>query len=229
MRLRIDLLSLIVSFAIGCQALAAEDAKKAEAPKPDADGWYQLFNGKDLTGWKKAEENQDTIKVVDGEIVIKGEPCHIFYEGPVKDGKFKNFEWKCEILTKPKANSGMYFHTNYQKNGWPSTGMEVQVNNTHPDPRKTGSLYRAQDIMDKSPAKDDQWFTQEVIVKGKHVTVKIDGKVVNEYTEPANPKRDAGWEKAVISSGTFALQGHDPGSEVHYRKVAVKPLPDDAK
>lgn len=229
MRLRTDLLSLIVSLVIGCQSFAAEEAKKADAPKPDADGWYQLFNGKDLSGWKKAEENEDTIKVVDGEIVIKGERCHIFYAGPVNDGKFKNFEWKCEILTKPQANSGMYFHTTYQKDGWPSTGMEVQVNNTHPDPRKTGSLYRAQDIMDKSPAKDDQWFTQEVIVKGKHVTVKIDGKVVNEYTEPENPKRDAGWEKAVISSGTFALQGHDPGSEVHYRKVAVKPLPDDAK
>jgi hypothetical protein len=209
--------------AFGSFALAAD--AKSEAPKPDKDGWYQLFNGKDLTGWKKAEENQDTIKVVDGEIVIHGERCHVFYDGPVEKSNFKNFEWKCELMTKPKANSGMYFHTKYQPTDWPKKGHEVQVNNTHGDPRKTGSIYRAKDVMNNSPAKDNEWFTQEVIVKGQHVTVKVNGKVVNEYEEPKDAKRESGWENAVISSGTFALQGHDPGSEVHYRKVMVKPLP----
>jgi hypothetical protein len=209
--------------AFGCLAFAAES--KTEAPKPDKDGWYQLFNGKDLTGWKKAEENEDTIKVVDGEIVIHGPRCHVFYDGPVEKANFKNFQWKCELMTKPSANSGMYFHTKYQPTDWPKKGHEVQVNNTHGDPRKTGSIYRAKDVMNNSPAKDNEWFTQEVIVKGQHVTVKVNGKVVNEYEEPKNAKREAGWENAVISSGTFALQGHDPGSEVHYRKVMVKPLP----
>lgn len=221
--------SLLLLLAFTSFAFAEESKKNGEAPKPDEDGWYSLFNGKDLTGWKKAEENQDTIQVKDGEIVIKGERCHLFYDGPVKDANFKNFRWKCELLTKPKANSGMYFHTEYQPTDWPKKGIEVQVNNTHPDPRKTGSLYRAKDIMNNAPAKDDEWFTQEVIVRGKHVVVKVNGKKVNEYDEPENVKREAGWEEAVISSGTFALQGHDPGSEVHYRKVLVKPLPDDAK
>jgi hypothetical protein len=204
----------------------SENTKKSESPKPDADGWYSLFNGKNLTGWKKAEENQDTIRVVDGEIVIKGPRCHVFYVGPVNGGKFKNFEWKCEILTKPNSNSGMYFHTEYQPTDWPKKGHEVQVNNTHGDPRKTGSIYRAKDVMNDSPAKDNEWFTQHVIVKGRHVTVKVNDKVVNEYTETKPPRADEGWERAVISSGTFALQGHDPESEVHYRKVLVKPLPD---
>lgn len=203
----------------------AARAADSDAPKPDKDGWYQLFNGKDLTGWKLSEENQDSIRVEDGKIITNGPPCHAFYDGPVENHNFKNFHWKCEILTKPKSNSGMYFHTKYQAGGWPSQGIEIQVNNTHGDPIKTGSLYRLKNIMHDSPAKDNEWFTQEVIVEGNHVTVKVNGKVVNEWTQPENFQREEGWEQAVIGSGTFALQAHDPDSEVHYRKVMVKPLP----
>lgn len=195
-----------------------------EAPKPDKDGWYQLFNGKNLDGWKKTEDNPDTFEVVDGEIVAHGEAAHIFYEGPVENHNFKNFEYECEVLTKPKANSGMYFHTKYQPNGWPSTGIEVQVNNTHGDPKKTGSLYNIKNVMDKSPAKDDEWFTQNITVKDNHVTVKVNGEVVNEWDQPEDFKREDGWKDAKIGSGTFALQGHDPDSETHYRSVKVKPL-----
>jgi 3-keto-disaccharide hydrolase len=198
---------------------------KTTSPKPDAEGWYSLFNGKNLKGWKASEDNPDTFKVVDGEIVAHGKTCHLYYRGPVNHANFKNFEWKCEILTKPHSNSGMYFHTKYQPNEFPHTGIEVQINNTHRDPIKTGSLYRLKNIMNDSPAKDDEWFTQTVIVNGYHVIVKINDKVVNDYTQPEDLKREPGWEKNVIGSGTFALQGHDPGSETHFRKVMVKPLP----
>jgi hypothetical protein len=195
-----------------------------EKPDADSEGWIELFNGKDLSGWK-ASENKGTFKVQDGKLVVKGDRSHLFYVGPVEKANFKNFEWKCEILTKPKANSGMYFHTEYQEEGWPSKGYEVQVNNTHPDPRKTGSLYAVKDVMNKAPAKDDQWFTQTVIVNGKKVTIKVNDKVVTEYTEPEDTKRPGVDATRIIDSGTFAIQGHDPESEIHYRRIMVKPLP----
>jgi hypothetical protein len=225
-------MTLVVLFLGIAPAVAADS--EGDAPQPDEDGWYSLFNGKDLTGWKKAEENEDTIKVVDGEIVIRGEVCHLFYDGPVNEANFKNFEWKCEVLTKPNSNSGMYFHTRYQRRGFPRRGVEVQVNNTYErDPIKTGSLYRIKNIMNNSPAKDNEWFTQHVIVDGRKVTVKVNDNVVNEFEETDSPQsereggrgRERGRNRDVLSSGTFALQGHDPGSEVHYRKVLVKPLP----
>jgi hypothetical protein len=218
-------LSILV-FHAAC-GLAADAPSKDDAPKPDKDGWYSLFNGKDFTGWKVSKENADTFKIENGEIVANGPPAHLYYDGPVNKGNFKNFQWKCEIMTKPHSNSGMYFHTKYQPSGWPTVGIEVQVNNTHDDPIKTGSVYRLKNIMNDSPAKDNEWFTQEVIVKGNHVTVKVNDKVVNEYEQPKDLKRDEGWGENVISpnGGTFALQGHDPGSEVHYRKVLVKPRP----
>lgn len=215
-------LSLVVSVGLLFTSAVAAVAA-GEAPKPDADGWYSLFNGKDFDGWKKTEDSPDTFQVVNGEIVVKGPRCHLFYAGPVCDANFTNFEWKCEVMTKRRANSGMYFHTKYQADGWPAQGIEVQVNNTHGDPIKTGSLYGIKNVMNNSPAKDNEWFTQHVIVNGRHVTVKVNDKVVNEYEQPETPPSELG--DRLVGSGTFALQGHDPGSEIHYRKVLVKPLP----
>lgn len=188
------------------------------------EGWTSLFNGKDLVGWK-ANENKDTFRVKDGKIIVKGPRSHLFYVGEVNDAKFKNFEWKCEIMTKPNSNSGMYFHTKFQETGWPSAGYEVQVNNTHGDPKKTGGLYAVADVMDNSPAEDNQWFTQHVVVKDKNVVIKVNGEVTTNYTESDNPDRDKSMQGRLLSTGTFALQGHDPGSEVHFRKIMVKVLP----
>lgn len=195
-----------------------------QAAKPDSDGWYSLFNGRDLTGWK-ASENAETFKVVDGKIVIHGPRSHLFYVGPVGDADFTNFQWKCEVLMKPHSNSGMYFHTEYQDEGWPAKGYEVQLNNTHSDPKKTGGLYAVADVMHESPAEDDEWFTQEVTVDGKHIVVRVNGEVTADYTEPDDVERPTDMSGRKLSHGTVALQGHDPDSEVHVRKIMIKPLP----
>jgi hypothetical protein len=216
----------VALIAVASKASAAAPKSKGKMPKLDADGWYSLFNGKDLKGWKASEDNPDTFKVIDGDIVAHGKVCHLYYAGPVNHANFKNFEWKCEIMTKPGSNSGMYFHTKYQPSGFPKTGIECQIDNSHKDPRRTGSLYQLKDIMNDSPAKDNEWFTQTVIVDGNHITVKIDDKVVNEFTWAKDFKREGSFAHNLLGSGTFALQGHDPGSEVHFRKIMVKPLPD---
>jgi hypothetical protein len=179
-------------------------------------GWIKLFDGKSLDGWHVGE-NAGTFKVEDGAIVVFGPRAHLFYVGPVNNHNFKNFEYKANLMTKPGANSGMYIHTGFQESGWPSKGYEIQVNNSHTDWRRTGSVYGIQDVKE-APAKDDKWFTQHIIVKGNQITVKVDGKTINEYTVPADGGK--------LSSGTFALQGHDPNSKVLYKEIMVKPLPD---
>jgi hypothetical protein len=219
-------IALSVAVIVAAAKVSVAAPKSAEkVAKPDAEGWYSLFNGKDLTGWKVSEDNPETFKVIDGDIVAHGKVCHLYYAGPVNHANFKNFEWKCDVMTKPGSNSGMYFHTKYQATGFPKTGIECQVDNSHTDKRRTGSLYQLKDIMNDSPAKDNEWFTQTVIVKGDRITVKVNDKVVNEFTWPKDFKREGGFAHNVLGSGTFALQGHDPGSEVHYRKIMVKPLP----
>ena len=179
-------------------------------------GWISLFDGKSLNGWK-INENPATFKVEDGAIVVNGNRGHLFYDGSVMNHNFKNFEYKAKVMTTPGSNSGMYIHTEFQAEGWPAKGYEIQVNNSHTDWRRTGSIYAIQDVKE-APAKDNEWFTQHIIVQGKKITVKVNDKIINEYTEPA--------EGGKLSSGTFALQGHDPKSKVYYKDIMVKPLPD---
>jgi len=185
------------------------------------DGWISLFDGRTLNGWK-ASENKSTFGVRDGMIVAQGRRSHLYYVGRVEDANFRDFEFKADVMTKPGANSGMYFHTEYRETGWPRKGYEVQVNNTHTDWRRTGSLYGIKDIR-KSPAKDNEWFTQHIIVDGRQVTVKVNGRTVLEYTVA----EEAGLSRTGrrLSNGTFALQGHDPDSTVYYKNIMVRPLP----
>lgn len=193
----------------------------------DGGGYVSLFNGKDLSGWK-VNENPKSVRVEKGAIVVQGERAHVFYDGPVYHHDFKNFDLRALVRTRKNANSGIYFHTKFQKDGWPYRGYEVQVNNTQSDWRRTGGLYAVDDVKE-APAKDDEWFLMEVRVVGKHVTVKVDGEVTVDYTEPEGVKRDPGFEGRLIDRGTFALQAHDPGSEVHFKDIAVRPLPEAAK
>jgi hypothetical protein len=175
-----------------------------------------LFDGQSLNGWKVGS-NADSFRVQDGMIVANGPTAHLFYVGDVQQHDFKDFDFKAEVMTFPKANSGIYFHTRYQESGWPQYGYEVQVNNSHTDPKRTGGLYGVKDVYEV-PAKDNVWFTEEVIVRGKHIVIKIDGKTVVDYTEP---DKIAGNR---LPRGTFALQAHDPGSKVYFKNVMVKPV-----
>ena len=180
------------------------------------DGFVSLMDGKTFDGWKKAVENPGTWKIEDGAFVAHGPRCHLFYVG---DGKpFANFHLKVEVMTEPGSNGGIYFHTRYQDQGWPKHGFESQVNATHSDWIKTGSLYGLVNI-GQAAAPDRQWWTQEIIVKGRSVTVLINGQRLFEYTEPAG-----GDFTRKLSEGTFALQGHDPDSIIRYRNIQVKRL-----
>jgi len=204
-------LAVIVALAVSSTAVAADD-----------DGWIELFNGKNFDGWK-ASENTGSFSVKDGMIVVNGPRSHLFYVGPVNGADFKNFALKAEVMTKPGSNSGIYFHTEYQETGWPDKGYEVQVNNTHKDPKKTAGLYSVQDVFE-APAKDGEWFTEEIIVQGNHIVTKVDGKTQVDWVQPDDFKHEQ-FPGRKVSHGTFCLQGHDPGSTVYFRSVKVKPLP----
>lgn len=179
------------------------------------DGWATLFDGKSLDGWK-ASENPSTFSVQDGMIVVFGDRAHLFYTGSFTDHNFKNFEFKLSVMTTPGSNSGIFIHTDYQETGWPSKGYEIQVNQTHTDWRKTGSVYAVQDVKEVF-VKDNEWYTQHIIVQGKRIIVKVNDKIINDYTEGENGR---------LSRGTIALQGHDPKSKVFYKDIMIKVLPD---
>lgn len=187
----------------------------------DAGEWIEMFDGKTMKGWK-VNENPDSWKVEDGMLVCKGPRAHLFFEG---DGNpFKNFHFKAEVKTTKGSNSGIYFHTKYQDTGWPKYGYECQVNITHKDPKKSSGLYSVVDVADP-PAKDDEWYTQEIIVKDRQVQLKINGKTLVEYEEPDDKQAFSKDFERRLGEGTFALQAHDPDSVVYFKNLVVKRLP----
>lgn len=220
---------LLLVLVAACSPKKSETSSEPNEPEKttisaNTGEWISLFDGESLDGWK-ISENKETFSVQDGMIVANGPRAHLFYAGDVNNANFKNFEFKADVMTMPNSNSGIYFHTEYQEDGWPSKGYEVQVNNTHSDWRKTGGLYAIQDVKDP-PSKDNEWFTEHIVVKDKNVVVMVNGDTTVNYTEPENPEREDGMKGRLINNGTFALQGHDPGSKVTYKNIMVKILPD---
>jgi 3-keto-disaccharide hydrolase len=204
--------SLVCLLLVTLSPLTAADA-----------GWTSLFNGKDFTGWK-VNENTGTFTVKEGSIVSHGERSHCFYVGDFMNHNFKDYELMVDIMTLPGSNGGVYIDTEYQDKGWPGKGFEVQVNNTYKgDPRRTASLYEVKDN-GAEVAQDNKWFTEDITVKGDHITVKVDGKTIVEWTQPTDWAGTKDFPGRRINPGTIALQGHDAGSTVYYKNIRIKPL-----
>jgi hypothetical protein len=235
-----------IILTVTCSDFAADTLQPGE-------GFVSLFDGKTLNGWKVGE-NAGLFQVRHGMIVMEcpatiQSPAHLFYVGEVNHHDFKNFDLKVDVMTFPKANSGIYFHTKYQESGWPNSGIECQVNNSHVDWRRTGSLWALKNLswgaetppkdnkenvtfLPKPPVTDDVWYTQEVVYQDGLVVVKLNGKVMFEYRVPHAdvkhkiPNNTGTW----LPRGTFALQGHPPMpgqiSKVCFKNIRVKILPD---
>lgn len=192
------------------------------AAKKSSTGWVSIFDGTSFLGWK-ASEHPSSFTIDNRMIVVNGDRGHLFYDGNIANHQFKNFEFAADVMTEPGSNSGIFIHTAYQETGWPTKGYEVQVNNSHTDWRRTGSLYDINNVREVF-AKDKEWFTEYIRVEGKNITVKINDKTVMDYTEPEGVERQAGREEKHLSAGTFALQAHDPKSKVYFKNIRVRVL-----
>jgi hypothetical protein len=192
------------------------------SPPDKSAEWIPLFDGKSLDDWR-ASEAPGTFRVQDGAIVVKGPRSHLYYVGPVQQHDFKNFELKLDVKTFPNSNSGVYVHTAWQETGFPQKGYEIQVNNSHKDSSRTGGIWGLQNNLENVAA-DGEWFTLTIKVEGKRVITKVGDTIVADFTEGEKPVLNPRVAHRRLSSGTFALQGHDPGSEVHFRNIRVRAL-----
>jgi hypothetical protein len=228
-----------------CLALPAGQAQDS----PGKSDWQPLFNGKDLTGWKthpnpNPGEYQKVVpvksdagavvgysgetkdgkliplwQVKDGLLIGSGPHSHLFTER----GDFENFQYRVEVKINDKGNSGQYFRAKLAP-GFPP-GYEAQINATHGDQIRSGSLYpdgrtklgnfrKDITVMKTAPHGPDEWFVQEVIADGPHIRILVNGKQTVDFTDP----------NKTFTKGHFALQGHDPGTVVTFKKVEWKPL-----
>ncbi|HEX5033224.1 MAG TPA: DUF1080 domain-containing protein, partial [bacterium] len=176
--------------------IGIEKAKKGGTP------------GKEVTLWQ----------IKDGMIVGGGPASHIFTDVEAED-----FHYRVEAKINDKGNSGQYFRTKFGP-GFPQ-GYEAQINATHGDQIRTGSLYpsfgKLSDadrkkilVMKDAPNKPNEFFTQEVIAEGNHIQIFVNGKQTVDFADP----------NKTYMKGHFALQGHDPGSVMTFKKVEYKPI-----
>jgi hypothetical protein len=180
-------------------------------------GWVALFDGKSLDGWEKVGKDDSVWEVKDGAISGSG-PASMLV---CTKGPYKNFRYRAEIKINDGGNSGLYFRTT-PKPGF-TDGYEAQIDSTHRDPIRTGSLYGFCHVYQQL-VKPDTWFTYELEVrddvwrgrKTTRIKITVDGKELYEYLDFAQTYKE----------GHFAFQQHDPGSRVSIRKVEVLPLAD---
>jgi hypothetical protein len=190
------------------------------------DGWVKIFNGENLDGWK-SNEKYEGFEVKDGTIVGKGNRNHLYY---YKE-ELKNFELKMDVKIGAGGNSGVYVKSQWQDATWPVTGFELQVNSSHNDPAKTGSLYHIIKIF-KAPHADNEWFNYHLILEGNTLEVRVNGELLYTYIDPLEkggvPQDGKITEqnKRISQKGYIALQQHDPKSIPEFKNIFLKKLPD---
>lgn len=184
------------------------------------EGFTSIWDGKTFDNWK-ISENPDSWSIEDGMIIANGPRSHLYYVGDL--APFKNFVLKVDCKTEPNSNSGIYFHTKVQGEGWPKHGYESQVNNSHADPIRSGSLWSVVNVMQKH-VDDGQWWTQTITVKDNHIRVELDDTIVVDYHQRPLQPLDPDDYQRVLSEGTFCFQAHDPVSKVYFKNVRVKKL-----
>ena len=193
-----------------CVMLCAALSLAAQTTPP----WTDLFDGKSLAGWTPAE-HKSTWKVVDGLLTAGGPRSHLFYTGQAGHADFRNFELEVEAKAGAGTNSGVYFHTQYQEQGFPDKGFEVQICNTctgegsYVERKKTGSLYAVRNTY-KQLVGDDEWFRMNVLVQGKRVQVRLNGMLVADYVEAEHPVAARGAPAARPRPRHFCAAGTRP-------------------
>ena len=200
---------LAVTALASTTLFAQTDPGKPVPEKPDAHGWFKVFDGQTLSGWTAPTPGKWEVK--DGVLVGQGPASHLF-----SPNVYTNLEFKAEVRLNHSGNSGMYFRAALG-NAWPK-GYEAQVENTSPDPQRTGSLYNFHKVGEQL-IPDDTWWTQHIIAIGNRIIIKVNDKIVTDYVD----KND------TYTSGHLAFQQHNEGSVVEYRNVMVKRLPSDEK
>jgi hypothetical protein len=208
-----------------------------------------LFNGKDLTGWKKFDANPVRAKsefsvTAEGWIHLKNGP------GDLQTvEQFADFILQVDCRTNgPHLNSGVFFRCIadlYQQ------GYEAQIHNHYtPEPKReytieeydpqsnelkgktkikatavdygTGAIYRRIPARGEA-AKDGEWFTMTVVANGRHLATWVNGIQQTDWIDN-RPIKDNARNGCRLEKGAISLQGHDKTTDLYFRNIRIAEL-----
>jgi Domain of Unknown Function (DUF1080) len=217
--------SLIISVLIG-------SAVCISACGQDTGQWRQLFNGKDLTGWKHAGPGY--MSVEDGLLRGHGGMGLLYWEGE----KFGNCVIRVVFkMEKTNSNSGVFIRVPLEpREEWMPIhyGYEVQIDNMpelsdEDEYHYTGTIYSLTKPMAKTGKPGPEWNTMEITLEGPRTIVYLNGARVTDYREgDVVPERKFDFEPIRgprPDSGYVGVQNHGEADVVYYKEIAVSPLP----
>jgi serine/threonine protein kinase/formylglycine-generating enzyme required for sulfatase activity/Leucine-rich repeat (LRR) protein len=188
----------------------------------DADGWVQLFNGKDLTGWKTPPDQPGDWRVVNGALTSQGGTSHLFTDR----GDYRNVHVRVEARLDQGSDSGLWFRTEFGVNKVSKSsgmryplGYEAHFNYSGQEHDNQLGVLNIAGVRNYSPSPSNpaEWFVMDVIAVDNRIIIKVGGKTTVDFVDVQNR----------YASGHFALQCGGAGkvSAVHFRKIEIKELP----
>lgn len=216
--------AIIIWFSViftACNSGSAE--QKAE--------WRQLFNGKDLTGWKHAGPGFMTVE--DGLMKGNGGMGILYWPGEKFDNCVIRVVWK---MRDENSNSGIFIRMPVEpREEWMPVhyGYEVQIDNKpelsdEDEYHYTGTLYSLTKPLSKPGKPGPQWNTTEITLDGSRTIVFVNGEKVTDYTEgDPVPERKFDFEPyrgPRPESGYIGVQNHGDADVVYFKEIAVKTL-----
>jgi hypothetical protein len=202
---------LLAAAMIATAAEGSAGRLKLEPAIQDKDkgSWIELFNGKDLTGWKHIGPGDFTVE--DGALVSHGGMGMLYYEAK----SFRDFTLEVEWKVRHKCNNSGIFVRFPEKSDDPryavDNGYEIQIDDCA-GKYQTGAIYdqRAPTKVASKPA--GEWNKYEITIVGQRYTIVLNGEKVNEF------------EGQRGRTGYIGLQNHDPISQASFRKVRVREI-----
>ena len=218
-----------INFLIAVLILSVSSCKTVKEPeKPE---WRQLFNGKDLTGWKHA--GPGFMSVENGLLRGNGGMGLLYWEGE----KFGNCMIKIVFkMEKTNSNSGVFIRVPVEpREEWMPIhyGYEVQIDNMpelsdEDEYHYTGTVYSLSKPLAKPGKPGPEWNTMEITLDGPRTIVFVNGEKVTDYKEGDSvPGRKFDFEPIRgprPDSGYLGVQNHGEADVVFFKEIAVKPL-----
>ena len=199
--------------------------------KTDVSEWKQLFNGKDLSGWKHVGGGNRFVE--DGLLASKGGMGLLYWTGKKLGNCVIRVVYK---MQKFNSNAGVFIRVPIEpKEEWMPVyyGYEVQIDN-HPETSNedeyhiSGTLYAFTKPLAKPGKPGPEWNTMEITLDGPRTIVYLNGEKVTDYTEgQPTPERKFSFEPYPgirPNEGYIGLQNHGDEDIVYFKEVAVRPL-----
>jgi hypothetical protein len=199
---------------------------------PQSDEWKQLFDGKDLTGWKHVGPGYMTVE--NGLIQTHGGMGLLYWAG----GKLGDCTIRVVFKMRDKDdNSGVFVRIPIEpREEWMPVhyGYEIQILNDPEaqganDYHSTGMVYSlTKPLVPHAGKPGPEWNTMEITLNGPRTIVVLNGAKVTDYTEgdpvPERKNQYEPYRGTRPNEGYIGLQNHSDNDVVFFKEVAVKML-----